>query len=129
VKWKFGTIAALIVVGIIVGGLIIAVNKRAGSKITLTLRIQVNPVEQLDFVLRQASSARFKFLVGKESGVKPILAQKLSLTKVPKSSLAEARVAVMTRADAQRYVQVFIERLQAECAGQAQVTLAQQAIR
>ena len=129
VNRKLGTIIALLVIGLVAGGLIVLAKTRSAPPITVTLRIQVNPVEQLDFVLRQANSARFKFLVGKDSGVKPIMAQKLSLKKVPKSPFGEAHVNVMTRAEAKRYIKVFMERLQAECAGQAQVTLTQQAIR
>ena len=128
-NWKVGTITSLIVLGLVVGGVIVVVKKRAGPGITVTLRIAVNPVEQLDFVALQANSARFKYLVGKESGVRPIMAQKLSILKVPKSSFVEAHVSLMTRAEAQRYVEVFMGTLRAECAGHAQVAIAQQSIR
>jgi hypothetical protein len=95
----------------------------------VTLRIGVTPREQSDFVIAQGNSARFKYLVGRESGVKPVLAQKLSLKPVPNSPLVEARVGVLTKDEGRRYAEVFVEILQGLCGRQVQLALAEQSIR
>jgi len=105
---KTGTFLALVVVGLIVGGIFIFGKKRSGANVTVTLRLAVNPENQLDFVIRQAESAKFKYIVGAKSGVKPVLAQKLSVKTVPKSSLAEAHIEVTTKAYGQRYIAAFL---------------------
>jgi hypothetical protein len=97
--------------------------------VTVTLRITVTPAEQVGFVTGRANSAQFKYLVGKQSGVKPVLAQKLSLQAVPKSALVEARVGVLTEDEGRRYVAAFLPTLQDLCGGQAQLTIAAQSIR
>ena len=113
---------------VLIGALVI-LKYRSHPAVTVTLRIAVGPANQVDFVTGRANSAQFKYLVGKESGVRPIMAQKLSILKVPKSSFVEAHVSLMTKAEAQRYVEVFMGTLRAECAGHAQVAIAQQSIR
>jgi len=128
VNWKFRTIIVLLAVGALVGGAIVVGKARSARTVTVTLRIRVTPAEQSDFVIRQANSARFKYLVGKRAGVKPIIAQKLSIKTAPNSSFLEARVEVMTKDEARRYAEAFVETLQAECDNQAQVTLAQQSV-
>jgi hypothetical protein len=125
---KTGTFLALVVVGFVVGGIFIFGKQRTGAKVTVTFQLAVNPENQLDFVARQAESAKFKYIVGTKSGVKPSLAQKLSVKTVPKSSLAEARIEVTTREYGQRYIAAFLETLQADCAGQAQITIEKQSI-
>jgi len=125
---KTGTFLALVVVGLVVGGIFIFGKKRSGANVTVTLRLAVNPENQLDFVIRQAESAKFKYIVGAKSGVKPVLAQKLSVKTVPKLSLAEAHIEVTTKEYGQRYIAAFLETLQADCAGQAQITLEKQSI-
>ena len=104
-------------------------KQRAQQAVTVTLRIAVSPEAQVGFVTGRASSAQFKYLMGKQSGVKPALAQKLSLKPVPHSSLVEARIAVPTRDAGRRYVEVFVETLQDLCDGQAQLALAEQSVR
>ena len=111
------------------GGAIFVNKNRSRPAVTVTLRIAVTPSEQSDFVIAQANSARFKYLVGKKSGVKPVLAQKLSIKKVPNSSLIQAQVGVLSKDEARRYVEAFVETLQEECAGQAQLTLVEHSIR
>jgi hypothetical protein len=104
-------------------------KKRSQPTVTVTLRIAVTPGEQVGFVTGRANSAQFKYLMGKQSGVKPVLAQKLTLKPVPHSSLVEARVGVLTKDEGQRYVEVFVPTLQDLCGRQAQLTLAEQSIR
>ena|SRR5437016_6066932 len=126
---KIIAVIVLVAVGVVVGGALFVGKARSGPAVTVTLRIAVSPSEQSGFVAGQANSAKFKYMVGKKSGVKPVFAQKLAIKTMPNSSLVEARVDVMTQDEARRYVEAFMETLQAECAGQAQVTLAQQSIR
>jgi len=128
-NWKSSTLIALGVVALIAVGIFAAGKSGSSRGITVTLRLAVSPEQQLDYVIRQVDSAKFKYIVGVKAGVKPVLAQKLSLKAVPKSSLADGRITVMTREEGQRYLEAFMETLQAECAGQAQVTLVQQSIR
>ena len=104
---------------------------RSGSRppVTVALRIAVQPVEQSAFVTNQVHSARFKYLMGKQSGVKPVLAQRLSVKPVPNSPLLEARVGVLTREEGRRYAEAFLATLQDLCGTQAQVSLVEQSIR
>ena len=127
-NWKIKTGITLAVVGALAGGAMFIFKQRAQPAVTVTLRIAVNPAEQMDFVTRRANSAQFKYLMGKQAGVKPTLAQKLSLKPVPHSSLVEARIAVLTKDEGRRYAEVFVETLQDLCGGQAQLTLAEQTI-
>ena len=128
-NWKIKTIITLVVACSLVGGAIFVNRNRSRPAVTVTLRIAVTPGEQTDFVIAQANSARFKYLAGKKSGVKPVLAQKLSIKKVPNSSLIQAQVGVLSKDEARRYVEAFVETLQEECAGQAQLTLVEHSIR
>ena len=128
-NWKIKAVITLVVVGAVVGGAIVVKKNRSRPAVTVTLRIAVTPGEQSDFVIALANSARFKYLAGKKSGVKPVLAQKLSAKRVPNSSLVEAQVGVSSKDEARRYVEAFVETLQGQCAGQAQLALAGQSIR
>ena len=128
-NWKIKTIITLVVACSLVGGVIFVNKNRSRPAVTVTLRIAVTPGEQTDFVIAQANSARFKYLAGKKSGVKPVLAQKLSIKKVPNSSLVQAQVGVLSKDEARHYVEAFVETLQGECAGQAQLALVEQSIR
>ena len=128
-NWKIKAVIPLVVVCSLVVGDIFVNKNRSRPAVTVTLRIAVTPGEQTDFVIAQANSARFKYLAGKKSGVKPVLAQKLSIKKVPNSSLIQAQVGVLSKDEARRYVEAFVETLQEECAGQAQLTLVEQSIR
>ena len=95
----------------------------------MTLRIAVNPAGQSGFVADQANSARFKYLLGQEAGVKAVLAQKLSVKPVPKTALVEAQIALGSKDQATRYAGAFVWLLQGLCGEQVQVTLAEQSIR
>ena len=97
--------------------------------ITVTLRVAVTPQEESGFVAGQANSARFKYLVGKQAGVLPVLAQKLSVKSVPNSPLLEGQVGLLTKDQAERYVAGFIDTLQTVCGSRVKVALAQQSIR
>jgi hypothetical protein len=119
---------ALVVVGALVGLALVAHKTRSGPAVTVTLRIAVSPGEQVDFVAGRGNSAQFKYLVGKQSGVKPVLAQKLTFKSVPHSSLVEARVGVLTKDEGRRYVEVFVPTLQDLCGGQVQLALAEQSV-
>ena len=130
-SWNVKAGVMLAVVGTLVGAtaLILKIKKPAQPAVTVTLRIAVTPAEQLNFVTGRGNSAQFKYLVGKQSGVKPVLAQKLSLKPVAHSSLVEARIGVLTKEEGRRYAEVFVETLQDLCGKQVQLALAEQSIR
>jgi hypothetical protein len=113
----------------LVGGALFVLKHRSGPPVTVTLRIAVAPGEQVGFVTGRANSAQFKYLVGKQSGVKPVLAQRLSLRPVPNSALVEGRIGVLTADEGRRYVEAFLPTLQELCGGQAKLSLAAQSVR
>ena len=115
--------------GALVGGALFVLKHRSGPPVTVTLRIAVAPGEQVGFVTGRANSAQFKYLVGKQSGVKPVLAQKLLLQSVPNSAVVEARIRVLTADEGRRYVEAFVPTLQDLCGGQARLSLAAQSVR
>jgi len=127
-SWKAKTGIALALVAALAGGGLV-LKARSRPAVAVRLRIAVTPKEQSDFVTSQANSARFKYLVGKKAGVKPVLAQKLSVKTVPNSSLLEAQVGVLTKDEARRYVEAFVDILQWQCGTGAQLALAEQSIR
>jgi len=128
-KLKIKAVIAVVAACVLVGGTVVLLKHRSATPVTVTLRITVSPLEQVGFVTGRANSAQFKYLVGKQSGVKPVLAQKLSLKPVPHSSLLEVRIGVLSKDEARRYVEVFVPTLQDLCGQQAQLTLAEQSIR
>ena len=128
-NWKIKAGIGLVVVGALVYGCLALRKQGARGPVSVTLRLAITPAEQVGFVTGRANSAQFKYLMGKQSGVKPVLAQKLSLKRVPQSALVEARVGLQTKDEAQRYVDAFVPTLQFLCGQQAQLTLAGQSIR
>jgi hypothetical protein len=128
-NWKIKTGITLAILSALAGGTVVLLKQRSQPAVTVTLRIAVSPAEQVGFVAGRANSAQFKYLLGKQAGVKPALAQKLSLQPVPHSSLLEARIAVPTKDEGRRYVEVFVPTLQDLCGGQAQLALAEQSVR
>jgi hypothetical protein len=125
---KIIVVITLLVAGLLVGGAIILRGRGERPAVTVTVRISVTPPAQSNFVAGQANSSRFKYLIGKQAGVKPIQAQKLSVKPVPNSPLLEGQVGVSTKDEAERYVAGFIETLQLVCGSQAQVALADKTI-
>ncbi len=120
---------ALIAAGALVYGTLAVVKHHSRPPVTVTLRVAVSPIEQVAFVTGRANSAQFKYLVGKQSGVKPVLAQKLTLRPVPQTSFVDARISVLTREEGRRYVEAFVPTLQDLCGQQAQLALAAQSVR
>jgi hypothetical protein len=127
--WKIKAGITLALLAALAGVTMIILKHRSQAGVTVTLRIAVKPAEQVGFVTGRAGSAQFKYLMGKQAGVKPALAQKLSLAPVPHSSLVEARIVVPTTDEGRRYVEVFVPTLQDLCGEQAQVALAEHTIR
>jgi hypothetical protein len=127
-NWKVAGIA-LVVGGALVGGYLVFRKGHSGPPVTATIRVNVAPKEQLDFVADKANSALFKYLIGKKTGVKPALAQKLEAKAVPNSSLLEAKVGVLATDEGQRYAAAFLEVLQDLCGKEAQLSLEGQSVR
>ena len=128
-NWKLTAGMTLVVVGILAAGFLVLNRTHTRPGVTVTLRVAVSPSEQVHFVTERGNSAQFKYLVGKQSGVKPVLAQKLSLQPVPNSAMVEARIGVLTVDEGRRYVEAFVPTLQDLCGQQAQVNLVDRSIR
>jgi hypothetical protein len=128
-NWNIKAGIALLVLGGLVGGSLLVHKARSHSEVIVTLRVAVTPGDQVDFVAGRGNSAQFKYLVGKQSGVKPVLAQKLSVKPVPHSSLVEARIGMLTKDEGRRYVEAFVATLQDLCGKQVRLDLAEQSIR
>ncbi len=120
---------ALVGAGALVCATLAVVKHHSRPPVTVTLRVAVSPAEQVDFVTGRANSAQFKYLVGKQSGLKPVLAQKLTLRPVPQTSFVEARISVLTQEEGRRYVEAFVPTLQGLCGQEAQLALAAQSVR
>ena len=124
-------LTVLVGVGVVataVAGFLIFRKTGPRASVTVTLRIAVSPSEQVGFVAAQANSARFKYEMGTNAGVKPILANKLTVKAVPNSALVEMQVGVQTRSQGWRYVESFVKKLQAQCGRKVQLTLKHQAV-
>jgi hypothetical protein len=128
-NWKLKTGIALVVVSAVAGGTVAILKKHSAPGVTVTLRIGVTPGAQADFVAGRGNSAQFKYLMGKQSGVKPVLAQKLALKQLAHTAVVEARISVLTKDEGRRYVEVFVPPLQDLCGKQAELILAEQSIR
>lgn len=128
-NWKITVAIVVVATGCLLGVVLRGRTQNSGAAVSVTLRIAVTPADQTNYVIQRASSAQFKYLVGKMSGVKPVLAQRLSLKPVSNTALIEAKVGVPTKDQAQRYVEVFLPTLQGQCGSQARLSLAEQTIR
>lgn len=126
---KTKAVIVLVVACGLVGWTLLVLKHRSRAPVTVSLRIAVTPEEQVGFVTGRANSAQFKYLVGKQSGVKPVLAQKLLIQPVPHSSLVEARISVLTQDEGRRYAEAFVPTLQELCGQQAQLRLTAQSVR
>jgi hypothetical protein len=87
-KWKLLVILALVLAAAVVGVVLVG-KKGSRPAVTVTLRVAVSPREQLDTAIALANSARFKYMAGTESGVKPQLAQQLSVKAVPNTAVLQ----------------------------------------
>ncbi len=119
---------ALVVVAGLVGGVLLIRKHGSGPPVTVTLRISVAPWERADFVTRQANSARFKYLVGKQAGIESALARNLAVQPVSGATLLEARVGVLSVEEGRRYAAAFVPTLQSLCGRQVRIELAAQSI-
>ena len=128
-SWRIKAAIVLVLAGALAAGIWFRSQNRSQPAVTVTLRIGVTPPEQSNFVVAQANSSLFKYLMGRQSGVKPVLAQKLQVKAVPNSPRVEAWVTVMTTDQARRYVEVFLPTLQEQCGAQARLALLDQSIR
>jgi hypothetical protein len=120
---------AIVAAVALLGAALVLLRHRSTSAVRVTLQIVVTPAEQVTFVTARANSAQFKYLVGKQCGIKPGLAQKLALQAVPNSASVEARIEVPTEDEGRRYVEAFLPTLQDLCGQQVQLALASQSIR
>ncbi len=99
------------------------------ASVTVRLRLEVSPADQVSFVAAQANSARFKYESGKKAGVKPVLAQQLRVKPVPNTPVVEMELAVETKDQGDRYADSFVEILQAQCGADARLKVVGCAVR
>src|SRR5690349_17239600 len=88
---------------VLIFGLLVFGCKPSGPSVGVTIRIAVTPAGQLKFVASHASSARFKYVMAKQSGVQPVVSQKLSVKEIANSAELEAAVHVETKEQGERY--------------------------
>ena len=119
----------LLAIGCLASVAFAVVKNRSQPPVTVTLHVAVSPGDQSRAVVSEANSAKFKYLVGKRSGIKPVLAQKLSVKSQLNSSLVEARLGVLTKDEGRRYADAFVDSLRDFCGPQVQLSLADQSIR
>jgi hypothetical protein len=97
--------------------------------VAVTVRVSVTPATQTKFVASHASGARFKYMMAKQSGVKPVLSQKLSVKEIPNSADLEATVRVESKEQGERYASEFVDTLQDMCGKEAQVALVSKTVK
>jgi capsular polysaccharide biosynthesis protein len=117
------------VAGVLLTGFLVFRKSSSRSSVTTTLHISVTPKEQLEFVVGKVNSPYFKYRMAKAAGVKSLQAQQLKATVPPNSSFLEAKIALMTPDEAQRYANAFIAELQDVCGKEIQLNLAEQSVR
>ena len=124
-------VSILVVLLVGAGGLAAWLLHRGGvpGETRLTLRCSVEPAGEIPFLLQEAHSAKFKYLVGHAAGLKPVYAQKLAVEAVPNSPWLVARVAAPDADTARRYAEVLVQSLQAQCAGRARLAVLEQTLR
>jgi hypothetical protein len=121
-------LAAVIVVGAVAGVVYVRAN-RFRTPVEAVFTITVSPADQADFVIGQARSAKIKYDAAKMSGTKPALAQRLSVTAAPNSPILELKAGTETRDEARRFVESYVELLNARCKGKAEAALVSETIR
>jgi len=113
----------------LVAGYLLVHNAHSRPSVSTALRIKVDPADQLALVAEKASSPLFKYLLGKRTGVKPALAQKLEVKALPQSSLLEAKVVLWTAEESRQYTEAFVPVLQDLCGGRARLSLVEESAR
>jgi hypothetical protein len=127
VNWKIAGIT-LALVALATAGIFLA-RRSSGPPVTVAIRVAVSPAERSKLVAANASSARFKYMMAKQSGVRPVLSQKLAVKPVPNSAEIEATVRVETQEQGERYANEFLDTLQNLCGKEAQVTLVSKSVK
>jgi hypothetical protein len=124
-------IVIVVVLAAAAAAAVLILSGKSGPRapVTVKLRLEVSPPGQADFVIAQAHSARFKYEIGKKAGVKPVLAQKLTVKRLPKAPAVEMEVDVQTPEEGRRYADAFVEVLQSQCGDEVHLTLTQRLVR
>jgi hypothetical protein len=121
--------AALAAAFAAVAGLVLAGRSGPRAPVTVRLRLEVAPPGQIEFVIAQANSARFKYEMGQKAGVRPVLAQRLSVKRVPDTSRLDLKVDVGTPEEGRRYADAAVEMLQSQCGEEVRLTLTERRVR
>jgi hypothetical protein len=121
--------AVMLVAAVVVTGVVLCGCGPSRPPVSVTVRIAVTPAAQVKYVATHVSGARFKYMMAKQSGVKPVLSQKLTVNEIPNSGELEADVRVETKEEGERYVNGFVDTLQDLCGKEAQVALVAKRVR
>ncbi len=127
-NWKLITGIATGVVICLVGVVLAVKRHHPRPPVTVTLRLAVTPPQQSAYVAGIANSARFKYVLGKQAGIKPALAQKLEAKAPANSPIVEARLGVLTKEEGQRCLEAFARTLQVLCGTQARITVIERSL-
>jgi hypothetical protein len=127
VNWKTG-LAVIAIVSAIAAAIFFA-RKSSHPPVTVTLRLAITPADKANFVAGYANSSRFKYMMAKKAGVKPVLAQRLTVKPFPNSTDLQALVGVESKVEGQRYIDGFVETLQSLLEGQARLALTGQSLK
>ncbi len=125
---KITVALVLALTAVAAAGYLFFAKSRTHTPLSVTLRISVTPPEQSGFVAEQARSTKFKYIMGKESGLKPAFAQKLAVKDTPNSPIVEAQVGVETKEEAKKYADAFVPALQMLCGKDVQLALTEQKV-
>ena len=128
-NWKVRSAIGLAAIGLLIGGHAIWSRSHSRPGIHVVARLSVQPAEQMDLVMAKATSARFKYLLGKIADTKPHLAQRMEVKRLPKSAQIEVVIRLENREEAKHYLEVFAAALQDFCGSQVRVSLEAHTIR
>ncbi len=115
---KLKVFIALAAIALVAAGGYWLRKSHARLPVLVTIRVAVAPDNRVEYVTGQANSAKFKYLMGRQSGVKP----------VRDSKLLEAQVSVANREVVTRYAAIFADSLQYVCGQDSHITLAGKSI-
>lgn len=127
-NWKLAAGITMVAVACLIGIVLVVDKNRGRPPVMVRVRLMVAPPQQSAYVAGVANSARFKYVLGKQAGLKPALAQKLEARAQPGTGMVEARLGVLTKEEGGRCLEAFGRTLQVLCGNQARVTVLERSL-